>query len=779
MSDRTFRSASPAYAVGRWAEAVAAARTAAESGDAADRAREKVRRWEDVLSGMASGRLAIGSRVPVADTPAWVTLEVAHGGFATGRYLAEVPLSEDEAARLAVLPEGVPGDSDRERLNRWYLGDAGQAELLKALRDGHYRVDVPEEAALAVAAVLLDEGFPAQALDLVAELQPMMHRLRFTPRFEPVARPSGTAVRLVPVAEVVGSLRATRVPPQLAAMRATLGVWNPLYDRLVALWCSTVDGELPSLDDDGEVRGGWPCRRWPGNWADQRTRWLADYEQACEEHRPTGRHAHPKGNFARLRAALLACLDGSDALSAREVGWIRRALANTATRHGLVGSELREDVRAQQAVAAMAPTYAALAGVLAARLERYPGGGGLPSLDPVAIDVSEEDDRTDAVPVGTPLPAHLLEKASRALEAPVDELVRRGVITSGDVLARVLPQLTSRLIAARFDDPVPAGLYEQLYAAFRRRRGLLLLNLEHQVRFDELPWARALGLCRTPRLDSSRPGYLALQQATMLALTSFPQALLPNPLIRELGVLAGQAGVRMPLVEEVAADIFMGTFTTKWRDAAAVAGRTMSGTAYAAYYDLPAEYRWTRSRRSVLRWGKATENDFAELCAVRAAEAGRTGSYVARNGAVLEQSQILTTHNLAVLIDHLDLSDRLREHAPELAARTFSWVVRRLAQRTDDYHSALIQVKNAAYAWRQGIFLLSFCDPAAQLARVQRLSDEVQAMGLHARFGPAVDGLAHVLDGGRFAEGGTVPHGHGRRFLGWTAGQHWYFTHDS
>jgi hypothetical protein len=72
--------------------------------------------------------------------------------------------------------------------------------------------------------------------------------------------------------------------------------------------------------------------------------------------------------------------------------------------------------------------------------------------------------------VGAPIPQHLLHKAARALEAPVDELVSRGVIGSGEVLAIVIPQLTSLLTAASIDDPVLAGLYEQAYTAFRRRR---------------------------------------------------------------------------------------------------------------------------------------------------------------------------------------------------------------------------------------------------------------------------------------------------------------------
>jgi hypothetical protein len=116
-------------------------------------------------------------------------------------------------------------------------------------------------------------------------------------------------------------------------------------------------------------------------------------------------------------------------------------------------------------------------------------------------------------------------------------------------------------------------------------------------------------------------------------------------------------------------------------DSAAAASRTMAGTLYGNYYDLPPESHWTTRRRPLFQWGKETAADFAELCTERAQETGPSGGYVARNGAVLEQSQILTTHNLAVLVDGLGLDDRLREQAPELAGQALSWVVRRLAQR--------------------------------------------------------------------------------------------------
>lgn len=714
------------------------------------RARKKVNRWQAVLAGMADGTLAIGSRTPVADTPAWVTLEVEHGGFATGRYLAETELADDEAAVVAALPPEAQGTTPRERLNLWYLTDAGQLELLAALADGTYRIDLPEDSALMVVAWLLIHDHNALALDIVAQLRPLMHRLRMTPRLVATPMPQGTAVRVTTVGEAKAALRAVQVGRQLGAMRETLGVWHPLYDRLVELWCDTVDGDLPHLSDNAVV-GGWPCRTWPADWVERRAQWLDDYQVAVDRHAIVGQH--PKSNFARLHSALLACERDSTALSGRDVGWIRRALANTVSKHGAPGSAPRVALRTIQQAVVSRPTFAALAEELAGRLDGFPDEGGLPSLDPVGSD----------------MPAHLVAKAARALEAPVEELVARGVITSGEVLAKVLPQMTASLLAANLADADLATLYAQTYTAFRRRRSLLLLDLSHQVRFEELPWIGELAPLRSRK--RTRPARQVLEQTTLLALTSFPHAILPNPLVSELQTLAKQAEVSVPLVEEVAADIFMGTFTIKWRSAAEITSRVMADTLYARYYDLPEVWATAKPRK---RFGKSTAADFAALCVERAKEA-RTGggqrNWVAENGTVLEQSQILTTHNLVVLVDELGLRRRITLLGPELADRAFAWAVRRQAMKTSDRHARLQAIKNCAYAWRQAIFFLSFADQTTQVAAVDRLRTLVIDAGLVNRLGLAVDGLAAVVGGARFREDGTV--GGGRRFLGWTVGPHW------
>jgi len=83
----------------------------------------------------------------------------------------------------------------------------------------------------------------------------------------------------------------------------------------------------------------------------------------------------------------------------------------------------------------------------------------------------------------------------------------------------------------------------------------------------------------------------------------------------------------------------------------------------------------------------------------------------------------------------------------------------------------------AAYAWRQAIYFLSLCPPPVQAGALARLRSQVQAAGdedFQARFRPVIDGLAHVVAGGRFDADGSAPDpGGGRRFLGWTAGRHW------
>ncbi len=424
------------------------------------------------------------------------------------------------------------------------------------------------------------------------------------------------------------------------------------------------------------------------------------------------------------------------------------------------------------------PTHQQIASVLTERLSSLPGDAGIADVETILEPVSLGTDTGAAVAV----PYTLVRKVERALEAPIEELVERAVIPSSEVIAQVLPQITAHVASGAFRDPVLRELYARIYAAFRRRRSLLLLNLEHQVQIDELPWVKALGQFRSPTSDTRARAVDTLKHTTLLALTSFPQTILPNPLVREMTALVKQSELDIPLVEEVAADIFMGTFTTKWRDAAAIASNTMTGTLYARYYDLPDASAWAPSveeaggliDRVRIRWGKPTADDFAKICSERSREAAAgDGSTVARNGAVIEQSQILTTHNLAALVYRLSLNERLQPRAVDLARSTFDWIAHQQNSRFGSWHSELQMLKNTAYAWRQAIFFLSLVDQSAQTEALHAFGETAarQPQPWQRRFGPVLEGLNAIVNGDTFDA--TGKHATGRRFLGWSIGPHW------
>jgi hypothetical protein len=94
---------------------------------------------------------------------------------------------------------------------------------------------------------------------------------------------------------------------------------------------------------------------------------------------------------------------------------------------------------------------------------------------------------------------------------------------------------------------------EAVYTAFRRRRSLLLLDLQSQARVGELPWIQALQPWLGGDDASKRAASEALNHVASVALRAFPQTILPNKLIKELRALAGVAEQRRPFFEAIIA----------------------------------------------------------------------------------------------------------------------------------------------------------------------------------------------------------------------------------
>ncbi len=184
--------ANPGYAASQLAKALITSEQH-EDADTRERATQKAQKWASVFSQMLAGSLQVGSRTPVDSVPAWATLEIVTGGFATGELLAGGPLRDHE--RNFVASHALEADADdRRALNQYFLSEAGLAELTERLERGTYEIGVPEEGALLVVAWLMRSGHHQQARDLLDQLAPFMSRLRFFPI--PTERPQQLSSRV-------------------------------------------------------------------------------------------------------------------------------------------------------------------------------------------------------------------------------------------------------------------------------------------------------------------------------------------------------------------------------------------------------------------------------------------------------------------------------------------------------------------------------------------------------------------------------------------------------
>lgn len=520
----------PGYAAFQISKAL---RTKVEHGDPATRARatEKAAKWEAVLTNILTGALEYGTRTPLKGVPAWVTTEVLTGGFATGELLAGGALQEHETTRLSTLPR-VPEGDERRALNLHCLTDEGMAELMGQLRTGCYDVAVPEEAAMMVVAWLAEHGHAQAARELIEELAPFFSRLRFYPVPLQHARHFGSRVHLRSVAEVTRDIRAITPNKRVLAQKEAVQIWTPLHDRIVSMFFETV------VD-------GWPCRHYPRDWNVRASSLLNEYDTQSSTRPSGGKHDRRNGHQTQLRQFLRRCVNDPSGLTGRDVGRIRLILNRYAQKRGAPDSPACTESRQRQREDVEAPLFHAIASVVTQRLERHSKDEGLDEIQDIEQDVTGDEASASAVPVGTALPPSIRRKIERCLNETVSALVERDVITSGEVIARVLPQVTSGIRAAGLSNPTLRPLYAAIYRAFRRRRSLLLLNLEKQVSIEELPWVAAINRFRSESLSTKKLSKQALEEVVALVVTSFPQAILPNKLLQELRALAKGADLQI------------------------------------------------------------------------------------------------------------------------------------------------------------------------------------------------------------------------------------------
>lgn len=735
------------------------------------RAEKRVADWARVINGMMQGTLSIGSRTPVQNTPSWVTLNVMTGGFATGTFAAGGELQPHERQLAQTL--SIPVDErTRQRLNTYYLTDSGLARLQAMLSSGCYLVNVPEEAALLVVAWLVEHNQAVAARALLDEIMPFFDRLRFYPIPTEAPHARDGRVYLQSVAETRHRLEAMTPNSRVLAQREAIEIWAPLYDRFIRLLVETVDGDLPVLSTDQKGSrvgvGGRPLQRIDQAWRNRASALLNEYTELRQKHRLCSKPDRPNENFCKLRFVLQTLTTESRDPEEREIKCARNILAAALHRHGPPTSEEAQAMRARQRAQNRPPLHHDLMKIVVDRLRDEPAHLGLADVTRALRATDQDEVVDDRIPVGTEIPSSIQRRVRRATMATPAQLVESGIIRSGDTLATVLPQVSAKFYSADIIHDDLRQLDAAVYEAFRRRRSLLLLNLESQVRLRELPWTQSYVSYREAQDASKSAARTTFQEYAQLTLHAFPEAIVPNKLLQEFRSLAAAADLNVPLVDEVAADIFMGTFSAKFVEAAQLAAEVFAGTLYERYYAIDVdEIRSLPKPRS--RGRNKAGDRLAAVCVRRSG--GQSGRWnVAANGKVIEQVQVLTTQNLAALVSALELQGWMKETASDLARRSLSWIVKRLQISPSHRHARLIALKNSAYAWRQMVFYLSQAQEADVFEFLNWGDDLLarQPRSFTDRFRLAWLGLQSAATGDRIeTESPGVP------FYGWSTGGHW------
>ena len=575
------------------------------------------------------------------------------------------------------------------------------------------------------------------------------------------------------LAETKAQWLSQRPPAALAAQHASIHHWRPLQDALIGLWLQAVPGEPPRLhpsqpSNPALVQGGLPApETLHAPWMQQARTWLHAHDELVRRHPPSRRYAHASGHFVQMRQLLQHAAQGQ-ALSEAQRQHLRFMLACHLHAHGLLGSAPRAAWRARQHAQTAVAWKDAWAQALLARVS---SAGEMEDIDGLAdiaplLAPAQAHEAGPHLPAGATLLPGLARQVRRLRMGSLDSLVAEGVVTSCEEMARLLPASAAAHLAATMPDAASARLLAALWRAFRQRRSLLLLDHASQVRFHELPWVRALLAIASPSGPglpneqgvANAPGESAVQAAAdqalnaaaRLALHTWPYAPLPNSMLWELDVFARAMGWRMPWVEEVAADIFLGKFSPKFAAAACLALPWLQGSLYARYYqiDLPGlQVLATHGHEAWIAQAEGRpeaqrENDawFAQHASVFSAwlsppaSGARVISYVARNGATIERMLIVTTANLAPLAQRFGWGQAGDEDAWQRAAEAaFAWIAQHLSLPTVPGESAedlwRMRLRRAAVAWRNLVFFLSLLPAGRQKAVLHALQASRPAAG--------------------------------------------------
>ena len=246
------------------------------------------------------------------------------------------------------------------------------------------------------------------------------------------------------------------------------------------------------------------------------------------------------------------------------------------------------------------------------------------------------------------------------------------------------------------------------------------MNLENQIKAEEVPWINKLKQAIPVPLSNLDPMYIisGTESLVNFAQNKFPQTTLPNKFVSALYDTNKEADLTYPLTKELAFDIFEGQFSKSFVDSAREAASIMPNTIYARYYGL--DYKKLRDKLRLDSDFDHSKYKDLGLCLMNECSVNvpKEGGHTARNACILENQQIITTHNLASNMINLGLQKKTEDKGGQMAVDCAKSIVadvrslQNIQQGIDmnnlSYKVKLHKIMAIAKAWRQMLFYLSF-----------------------------------------------------------------------
>ena len=505
-----------------------------------------------------------------------------------------------------------------------------------------------------------------------------------------------------------------------------------------------------------------------------------------KRHDLCNKYHKPQSHFAQLLKIIHIYSQNEPRLEKISIYQLKKLINSHIKKYGTYNSIENQNIRSRQQKDVASPSHYSIRQLLIKCLERLPQNEGLDDIHSIYCLENEaefENFKFNELVI----PPYIQKKLKRSINSTIPDLIDEKLITSAEALAKLLPQITSGIKAHGIINAELRHLYSAIYQAFRRRRSLLLLDLQSQVKLEELPWIKAINRYRKNELSAKELAHETLKEISCLTLASFPQSIIPNKLLQEFIALSKTAQLEIPLVEELAVDIFMGDFSEKFVLATKKSINFIRDTIYTKYYqinynEIETSISGNKNLHTVsslfggkifpTRKNETPTKKLLSICEKRVGISHKTWDTVT-NGMILEQMQIITTHNLSVLFLELHLLPSLKPLMCNMSKNCFKWICKRQQVQITDYHSGLIMLKQTAYAWRQMIFYLSFVEIQERLAFITWVQEffTKQTIEFRVRFSSVLLDLIDVLQENSGYRP-SIDSVESRVFLGWSKKHH-------